>query len=219
MAGKRKKRGAEFKAKVALEAIRGEATIAELVIKHGVRQTVINTWKRQAIEGMSGVFSGKAEARAAEKEGEIEKPRGPDRPAPGGAGFFGASLRPMSVARRREMIELRHPSLPVARRCALVGISRSAWYEPRRGESALNLTLTRLIDARFLETPFHGGRRMARRIRDQGDLRRPKARAPAEPGAQGLALPAPRHGDRPAQPGQVAPTSAPFRCAGGFFTS
>ena len=59
MAGKRKNYSAEFKAKVALEAIRGDATVAELVAKHGVHQTVINTWKRQAIEGMAGVFSGK----------------------------------------------------------------------------------------------------------------------------------------------------------------
>ena len=73
--GKRKKYSAEFKAKVALEAIRGEATIAELVVRHGVHQTVISTWKRQAIEGMAGVFSGKAEVQAAEKEGEIEKLR------------------------------------------------------------------------------------------------------------------------------------------------
>ncbi len=73
MAGKRKNYGADFKAKVALEAIRGELTVAELVAKHGVHQTLINTWKRQALEGMSGIFSGKAEAKAAEKEGEIEK--------------------------------------------------------------------------------------------------------------------------------------------------
>ncbi|WP_302664676.1 transposase [Alloyangia pacifica] len=73
MAGKRKNYGAEFKAKVALEAIRGELTVAELVAKHGVHQTLINTWKRQALEGMSAIFSGKAEAKAAEKEGEIEK--------------------------------------------------------------------------------------------------------------------------------------------------
>ena len=52
-----------FKAKVALEAIRSEATIAELVSKHGVHQTLINAWKRQAIEGMAGVFSGKADKR------------------------------------------------------------------------------------------------------------------------------------------------------------
>lgn len=73
MAGKRKNYGAEFKAKVALEAIRGELTVAELVAKDGVHQTLINTWKRQALEGMSGIFSGRAEAKAAEKDGEIEK--------------------------------------------------------------------------------------------------------------------------------------------------
>ena len=73
MAGKRKRYSAAFKAKVALEAIRGEATVAELVSKHGVHQTLINTWKRQAIEGMAGVFSNKAEGAAAEREGELEK--------------------------------------------------------------------------------------------------------------------------------------------------
>ena len=46
MAGKRRNYGAEFKAKVALEVIRGELTVAELVAKHGVHQTLINTWKR-----------------------------------------------------------------------------------------------------------------------------------------------------------------------------
>lgn len=66
------------------------------------------------------------------------------------------------------MIEPGHLSLPVARQCALVGISRSAWYGPRQGESALNLTLMKLIDARFLETPFHGSRQMARHLRNQG---------------------------------------------------
>lgn len=73
MAGKRKNYSADFKAKVALEAIRGEATIAELVAKQGVHQTVIHSWKRQALEGMAAIFSGRAEAKATEKEGEIEQ--------------------------------------------------------------------------------------------------------------------------------------------------
>lgn len=69
MAGKRKRYSAAFKAKVALEAIRGEATVAELASRHGVHQTLINTWKRQAIEGMAGVFSNKAEVVAADLRG------------------------------------------------------------------------------------------------------------------------------------------------------
>ena len=69
----RKRYSAEFKAKVALEAIRGDLTLAELAAKHGIHHTMIATWKRQAIEGMAGVFSGKAEADAAAREGELEK--------------------------------------------------------------------------------------------------------------------------------------------------
>jgi transposase len=73
MTGKRKRYSAEFKAKVVLDAIRGEQTIAQLAAKHGVHQTKINAWKKQAIEGMSGVFSGKAEAVEAARDGEIDQ--------------------------------------------------------------------------------------------------------------------------------------------------
>ena len=68
MTGKRY--SAEFKAKVALEAIQGELTVSQPVAKHGVHQTLINAWKKQAIEGMAGVFSGKAEASEASHQGE-----------------------------------------------------------------------------------------------------------------------------------------------------
>lgn len=44
----RKWYSAEFKAKVALEAIRGDLTLAELAAKHGIHHTVIAAWKRQA---------------------------------------------------------------------------------------------------------------------------------------------------------------------------
>ena len=73
MTGKRTRYSADFKAKVALEALRGELTIAQLVAKHGVHQTLINTWKRQAVEGMAAVFGDKAEAVEASREAEVEK--------------------------------------------------------------------------------------------------------------------------------------------------
>jgi len=40
-----KRSSAEFKAKVALEWIRGELTISQLGVKYGVHQTMINAWK------------------------------------------------------------------------------------------------------------------------------------------------------------------------------
>ncbi len=110
----RKRYGAEFKAKVALDAIKGELTLAELSAKHGIHQTMIAAWKRQAIEGLASTFSGKAEAAQATGEAELTRLARQDRPVGGGTGFFGEGLRSMSVERRREMIEASHPA-PVGR--------------------------------------------------------------------------------------------------------
>ncbi len=73
MTGKRKRYSAEFKAKVALEALRGELTTAQLATKHGVHQTMVSEWKRQAVDGLSSVFSGKTEAKEVAREEEVEK--------------------------------------------------------------------------------------------------------------------------------------------------
>ena len=71
----RKRYGAEFKAKVALDAIRGEQTLAELSAKHGIHQAMIAAWKRQAIEGLASTFSGKAEAVQATEVAERDLAR------------------------------------------------------------------------------------------------------------------------------------------------
>lgn len=53
MAGKWTNFSGDFKAKVALEAIKGEMTLAQLAAMHGVHRTLINRRKRQAIENMA----------------------------------------------------------------------------------------------------------------------------------------------------------------------
>ena len=72
MTGKRKRYSADFKAKVALEALRGELTTAQLAAKHGIHQTMVGDWKRQAMEGLTAVFSGKATAQESAKVTEVE---------------------------------------------------------------------------------------------------------------------------------------------------
>lgn len=52
---------AEFKAKVALEAIRGDLTINELSSKYGIHSTQINRWKSQALACIKTGFTGKQE--------------------------------------------------------------------------------------------------------------------------------------------------------------
>ena len=75
MTGKRRRYGAEFKAKVALEALRGELTTAQLATKHGIHPTMVSDWKRQATQGLTAVFADRSAAQETAKatEAEVEK--------------------------------------------------------------------------------------------------------------------------------------------------
>ena len=68
---KRKNHSPEFKAKVALEAIREEMTLAELAKKYGVHPNQVSTWKKQAVDGLSSVFSDKAEKTERDQEAAV----------------------------------------------------------------------------------------------------------------------------------------------------
>ena len=52
----RRTHGAAFKAKVALAAIKGEKTLAELAQQYDVHANQITAWKAQLLEGAAGVF-------------------------------------------------------------------------------------------------------------------------------------------------------------------
>ncbi len=68
---KRKTHSPEFKAKVALEAIREEMTLAELSKKYGVHPNQISTWKRTAIENMATAFTRRGVDTGKGNEAEI----------------------------------------------------------------------------------------------------------------------------------------------------
>jgi transposase len=59
----RRRFSAEFKAKVALEAIQGHLTVAELATKYEIHPTQIAVWKREAIEKLAQVFEEKGSVR------------------------------------------------------------------------------------------------------------------------------------------------------------
>ena len=118
------------------------------------------------------------------------------------------------------MVDRRYPVLSTVRQCALLSISRSSVYYRPRGTSSKNLAMAmmKLIDQKYLTTPFYGSRRInvwlgreghsanRKRVRRLADLGT-TGHLPAAPdqqasaGPQGVSVSAGRQGEHPAQPG------------------
>ena len=73
MAGIRKRHTVEFKAKVALEAIRQQKTSNQLTAEYGIHATQINAWKKQALAAIPDAFSGKQERAQETQQGQIDE--------------------------------------------------------------------------------------------------------------------------------------------------
>jgi transposase len=70
--GTRRNFSAEFKAKVALEALIGDQTLAELAAQHEVHPNMIAQWKRQAKKSLPEVFAKKTARGAADRDAEVK---------------------------------------------------------------------------------------------------------------------------------------------------
>ncbi|WP_411351423.1 IS3 family transposase [Leisingera aquaemixtae] len=167
---KRKQHAPEFKAKVALEALKGEQTVSELASRFGVHPTMIHSWKRALLEGASGVFE-----RGGKKTPEIDEEQVKELHAKIGElavanDFLFTKAQAVDRQVRRKMIESANTDLSIGKQCRLLSISRSSFYYTPKGETAMSLMLMRQIDEQFLETPFFGVRQMTWHLRNEGHL-------------------------------------------------
>ena len=71
MRGPRQRHSGEFKAKVALEALKGLKTVQELTKEYGIHPTQIGQWKQRLREGSPGLFGRGRVVDAGEREAEI----------------------------------------------------------------------------------------------------------------------------------------------------
>lgn len=102
---------AAFKARVALEALRGDKTIQEIATRHKVHPNQVSTWKRQAMDGSGrGIFQWRRQVPCGPRGRDSRSPR-QDRSVDGGTGFFGARAQAMSRVERTALIQRDRPGL------------------------------------------------------------------------------------------------------------
>src|SRR3954464_15969909 len=143
-----------FKAKVALAAVRGDKTLAELAQQFDIHPNQITQWKAQLLDGAAGVFGsetrGDSQGPAVDltvlhaKIGELTL----ENDFLAGQGGF---------AERKAMIDRSH-DLPITRQARMLNVSRGSVYYLPRPASAADLALMRRMDELHLEFPFAGSR-------------------------------------------------------------
>lgn len=69
----RKKHSPDFKAKIALEALKEQKSISEIASQSGLHPTQINNWKKQAREGLKEIFSQKGDKNSDNQESLISQ--------------------------------------------------------------------------------------------------------------------------------------------------
>ena len=70
---KRRKFDAAFKARVAMESIKGEYTLAELASRYHLHPNQITKWKKQALEGLPALFADKRKNGRRDEESSTDE--------------------------------------------------------------------------------------------------------------------------------------------------
>ncbi|NVH78249.1 IS3 family transposase [Paraburkholderia sp. JPY432] len=159
----RRTHSAAFKAKVALAAVKGERTLAELAQQFDVHPNQITEWKRQLQERAADVF-GAGGVPTNEPPVDLKSLHAKIGQLALENGFFKRRARQGGIAERKEMIDRTH-ALPIAQQARLVGVARSSVYYQPQPVGEADQKLMRRIDELHMEFAFAGARMLARLLR------------------------------------------------------
>jgi len=138
---------------VALEAVRGEKTIAQLSSQFGVHGNQMRQWRRQLLDELPSTFADgrkRSDKDSEQLTAELYRQIGQLKVE---LDWLKKKLQ-CSVEQKRDLVGVHHGEISVMRQCELLGVSRSTYYYRPRPIGDLNLELMRLIDEQYTKTPI-----------------------------------------------------------------
>jgi putative transposase len=165
----RKNYTGRFKAKVAVQMIREQDTVAELSSQYEVHRSLLIRWKKEALEGLPSVFSTakkKTDNNNQKLIDELYKQIGQLKVE----NDWLKKRLIQSVSDRKTLIDKNHPDISINRQCKLLQVSKGALYYESNPIDPYTLTLMDLIDVQHTKTPFYGSRRLTAFLNSQGHL-------------------------------------------------
>lgn len=125
--GKEKRRyDSQFKASVALEALRGDSNVFDLAKRHALHPSLVHAWRKRLIDAAPSLL-GRTSRDGELTEALREKERHIERLAAENA-WLCKVAQTMSVEDRRAAVEMDNPPIPVIRQVRLLSINRSGIY-------------------------------------------------------------------------------------------
>ncbi|MBA4419492.1 MAG: IS3 family transposase [Syntrophus sp. (in: bacteria)] len=164
----RKKFEAGFKAKVAMEAFRGEKTMAELSSEYGVHANMISRWKQELLEGAAGIFNGKhvkVDPVQEEKADKLYKSIGELKVE---NDWLKKKLGSFTLKDRISLIDKEDEMFSQRKQSLLLDINWSTLYYKPVGIRPRDREMMNLLDEEYTKYPFYGVRKMKKYLRDQG---------------------------------------------------
>ncbi|WP_156623586.1 IS3 family transposase [Faucicola atlantae] len=164
----RKRHNAEFKSKVAVEAIKEQKTINELTAEYGVHATQISNWKKQALAVIPSAFNTKQHDNEQAQQAIIDELHRQLGQVISERDWLKKKFLTATLNARKQLLEPDSKDFSTRKQCELLGINRSSLYYQPKPISKLDITLMNLLDERYTKTPFYGVKRMTAYLRQLG---------------------------------------------------
>ncbi|WP_461196144.1 IS3 family transposase [Bradyrhizobium sp. UFLA06-06] len=155
-----------FKAKVALAAVKGDRTIAQLAEHFDVHPNQITAWKSQ-LEGSASDIFGPGGGTPATPAIDVKSLHAKIGELTLENGFFRRSAHQGGIAERKAMIDREH-DLSITKQAEVLKISRGSVYYLPRPVSSADLEIMQRLDRLHLEYPFAGSRMLRGLLALQG---------------------------------------------------